>query len=89
LWEPDAQGLGRQWAAQGWVLWRWYPQGIDPHGADPQGAESERETTAAGDEGQLELCWIDVSAAAGAGGTFPLAESIVTAAERNVREKQL
>jgi len=78
LWEPDAQGLGRQWADQGWVLWRWCTQG----------AESQQETTGVGDAGQLQLCWIEVPAAAGAGGRFPLAESIITAAARNVREPQ-
>lgn len=77
LWEPDAQGLGRRWATQGWVLWRWLTQD----------AESERETTPAGDEGQLDLCWIDVPADAGADGSFPLAESIIAAAARKVREK--
>jgi adenylate cyclase len=75
LWEPDTQGLGRQWAAQGWVLWRWCTQGT----------ESDRETTVAGDEDQLDLCWIDVPAVACAGGSFSLAESIITAATR--REK--
>ncbi|HEX3951658.1 MAG TPA: CHASE2 domain-containing protein [Steroidobacteraceae bacterium] len=24
LWEPESVGLGRHWAAQGWVLWRWF-----------------------------------------------------------------
>jgi len=24
LWEPDSVGLGKRWAAQGWVLWRWF-----------------------------------------------------------------
>jgi len=24
LWEPESVGLGKRWAAQGWVLWRWY-----------------------------------------------------------------
>jgi CHASE2 domain-containing sensor protein len=24
LWEPEAAGLGKVWAAQGWVLWRWF-----------------------------------------------------------------
>jgi CHASE2 domain-containing sensor protein len=72
LWEPDAQGLGHQWLSQGWVLWRWHAQD----------AESERETTAAGDEDQLDLCWIDVPAGTGADGSFPLAESIITAAAR-------
>jgi adenylate cyclase len=28
LWEPDVQGLGRRWADQGWVLWRWRTQAI-------------------------------------------------------------
>ena len=23
LWEPEASGLGKLWAAQGWVIWRW------------------------------------------------------------------
>lgn len=23
LWEPEAAGLGKLWAAQGWVIWRW------------------------------------------------------------------
>jgi adenylate cyclase len=25
LWEPEAAGLGKLWAAQGWVIWRWQP----------------------------------------------------------------
>ncbi len=77
LWEPDAQGLGAQWAMQGWVLWRWCPQQ----------SESEQQITAAGDESQLELCWVDVPAVADAGGSFALAESIIEAAARNAREK--
>jgi adenylate cyclase len=24
LWEPESAGLGKIWAAQGWVLWRWF-----------------------------------------------------------------
>jgi CHASE2 domain-containing sensor protein len=24
LWEPEPSGLGKIWAAQGWVLWRWF-----------------------------------------------------------------
>jgi len=24
LWEPEPAGLGKIWAAQGWVLWRWF-----------------------------------------------------------------
>jgi adenylate cyclase len=24
LWEPESAGLGNVWAAQGWVLWRWF-----------------------------------------------------------------
>jgi hypothetical protein len=24
LWAPPKTGLGSPWAAQGWVLWRWY-----------------------------------------------------------------
>jgi adenylate cyclase len=77
LWEPDAQGLGRQWLGQGWVLWR----------RCTQDAESEKEITSAGDDGQLDLCWIDVPAAAKAGGSFALTESILAAATRNAREK--
>jgi CHASE2 domain len=23
LWEPEATGLGKLWAAQGWIIWRW------------------------------------------------------------------
>lgn len=76
LWEPDAQGLGRQWAIQGWVLWRWRSQG----------PESKTEITAAGEDGQVDLCWVDVPAAAQDGGSFALAESIITAAARNARE---
>jgi adenylate cyclase len=77
LWEPDAQGLGHQWAMQGWVLWRWFTQG----------PESEKEITAAGEDEQLDLCWVDVPAAAQTGDSFALAGSIITAAARNVREK--
>jgi hypothetical protein len=77
LWQPDAQGLGQQWALQGWVLWRWYSQGT----------ESKTQITAAGEDGQLDLCWVDVPAAAQDGGSFALAESIITAAARNAREK--
>jgi adenylate cyclase len=25
LWEPESVGLGKLWAVQGWVLWRWAP----------------------------------------------------------------
>lgn len=77
LWEPDAQGLGQQWAMQGWVLWRWFTQG----------PESEKEITVAGEDEQLDLCWVDVPAAAQTGDSFALAGSIITAAARNVREK--
>jgi len=27
LWEPEAVGLGKLWAAQGWVIWRWQLRG--------------------------------------------------------------
>ena len=77
LWEPDAQGLGRQWALQGWVFWRWRPQG----------AELQKETGAAGGDEHVDLCWVDVSAAQ-YDGSFTLAESIITAAARNAREKK-
>ena len=77
LWEPDAAGLGHQWALQGWVLWRWFAQG----------PESEKEITAAGGDGEVQLCWVDVPAAAQAGGSFALAESIIAAAARHAREK--
>jgi len=58
------------------VLWRWCTQD----------AESKQETMAAGDESQLDLCWIEVPASAGAGGSFSLAESIIAAESRKVRE---
>lgn len=77
LWEPDAQGLGLRWALQGWVLWRWRMQGSEP----------EKEISAAGDERQLDLCWVDVPAAEQADGSFALAKSIITAAVRDTREK--
>jgi adenylate cyclase len=32
LWEPEPVGLGRRWAAQGWVLWRWF----SPSSATPE-----------------------------------------------------
>ena len=32
LWEPESAGLGKFWAAQGWVLWRWF----SPSDATPQ-----------------------------------------------------
>jgi hypothetical protein len=69
LWEPDVQGIGRRWADQGWVLWRWRP------------------TASVGDEGPLQLCWVDVPAVDGSGSPFLLAESIMTAAAREKREK--
>jgi hypothetical protein len=36
LWEPEAAGLGKLWAAQGWVIWRWQPPGdaTEGHGLD-------------------------------------------------------
>lgn len=77
LWEPDAQGLGYLWAIQGWVLWR----------RSAQGPELKPEISAAGEDQQLDLCWVDVPAAAEAGGSFALAESIITAAARRLREK--
>jgi len=77
LWEPDMQGLGRRWADQGWVLWRWRVQGT----------ESERKTAFIGDDGPLQLCWVDVPAVADACAPFSLAESIITAASREIREK--
>jgi adenylate cyclase len=32
LWEPESVGLGKRWAAQGWVLWRW----VTPSCATPE-----------------------------------------------------
>ena len=32
LWEPESVGLGKRWAAQGWVLWRWF----SPSSATPE-----------------------------------------------------
>jgi CHASE2 domain-containing sensor protein len=78
LWEPDVQGLGRQWADQGWVLWRWRPQG----------AESEQKNSGVGDEGPLQLCWVDVPGVAGAGNPFALAGSIIAGASREKKWEQ-
>jgi CHASE2 domain-containing sensor protein len=76
LWEPEPQGLGRRWAEQGWVLWRWRLQRSD----------SDEKTTGAGDGPPLQLCWIEVPAVAGASGAFSLAESMIAASRQ--REKQ-
>lgn len=77
LWEPDPQGLGRRWLDQGWVLWRWYVQG----------AESDGKSATSSDASTLQLCWVDVAPPAG-GCEFSLAESIITAASLETREKQ-
>jgi hypothetical protein len=46
-----------------------------------------RPTASVGDEGPLQLCWVDVPRAEDAGSPFWLAESIITAASREKREK--
>ncbi len=30
FWDPPRSGLGRSWASQGWVLWRWHDASSDP-----------------------------------------------------------
>jgi hypothetical protein len=34
LWEPESAGLGKIWAAQGWVLWRWFQLSSAPPAYD-------------------------------------------------------
>ena len=64
LWVPPKSGLGRNWAAQGWVLWRWLP----PIANDSAAPEN------------FDLQWLEVATPAAKGGGFSLAQSIVTAA---------
>jgi len=46
LWEPEAAGLGKLWAAQGWVIWRWQLQGdaTAEKGLDIKWLEAQTET---------------------------------------------
>jgi CHASE2 domain len=72
LWEPESAGLGKIWAAQGWVLWRWFPLAE----ATPAGdATPAIDATPAGD---LDIQWSDVQPE-GQAGSFPLATAIARA----------
>jgi hypothetical protein len=47
LWEPEAAGLGKLWAAQGWVIWRWQLQGdaTAEKGLDVKWLEAQTDTS--------------------------------------------
>ncbi len=74
LWEPVETGLGLQWAAQGWVLWRW-----SAHEGGPPVQKGEGAAT----DANLDPCWVDVPMADAQGGSFPLARTIAAAATQS------
>jgi adenylate cyclase len=74
LWEPVETGLGLQWAAQGWVLWRWFVKQADRPPA-------RRESAAA--DADLDPCWVDVPMADAQRGSFALARTIAAAATQS------
>jgi CHASE2 domain-containing sensor protein len=65
LWEPADTGLGRRWAEQGWVLWRWIAAG------DRSGDRQAR---------MADPRWIDLPANETLPGSFTLARAIAAAA---------
>jgi adenylate cyclase len=71
LWEPEAVGLGKLWAGQGWVLWRRLPQTC----------------AASTDLEPLQICWSDVPAVESEAGSFSVAQAIASAAANSMREK--
>jgi CHASE2 domain-containing sensor protein len=72
LWEPLGTGFGKQWTAQGWVLWRC----LTPDAED----KSVPRVAGAPDGQPLELRWHDVAQVRAQDGSFPVAQSIVEAA---------
>jgi adenylate cyclase len=76
LWEPEALGLGKLWTGQGWVLWRWL---LDS--PELPAAPASRDAEA------LQICWSDVPVIDAEAGSFPVAQSIATAATASMREK--
>jgi hypothetical protein len=80
LWEPVKSGLGRTWAAQGWVLWRWY---LPSAGGVTAESRSTADEPAASPAGELlpTLRWQNASARPAPGEFFPLAQVIAEAAQ--------
>jgi CHASE2 domain-containing sensor protein len=72
LWEPAIGGLGSEWMAQGWVLWRWSATDGDA----PPGRSAS-----ANDADEFELRWRDVAEYAAPGNAFQLATAIAAAAQ--------
>jgi adenylate cyclase len=71
LWEPAIGGLGSEWTAQGWVLWRWSARDDDaPHGRSGSGKDAD----------EVELRWRDGAESAAPGSGFQLAAAIAAAA---------
>lgn len=79
LWEPANTGLGAEWTAQGWVLWRW-----SSADTDVQHTRSAPQNLAE----EIELRWHDAGGGAAPGSVFPLAQSIVAAAQDYERSNQ-
>jgi len=66
LWEPVKSGLGQPWAAQGWVLWRWYlPAAASTPEPEPEPA----------------LSWQNANSSVAAEESFALAQVIAAAAQ--------
>jgi adenylate cyclase len=74
LWEPESAGLGKVWAAQGWVLWRWFL----PSDATP---------AADLDIQWWDVPPSEAQASEAQDGSFSLAAAIATAAAKATREK--
>lgn len=75
VWEPVKSGLGRAWAAQGWVLWRWYLPLVEDGLVDDGRAGSLPA------ESEPLLAWQNVNSRPAAGASFPLARIIAVAAQ--------
>jgi CHASE2 domain-containing sensor protein len=73
LWEPSNTGLGKRWADQGWILWRWRQRESE--------ADAARCAPVDGDiDGDIELRWREVPASGVQGDRFALAQAVVAAA---------
>jgi CHASE2 domain-containing sensor protein len=70
LWETADTGLGKAWAAQGWVLWRWASRG----GETPDAPASPA------------LNWFDADRVDGAGTAFALADALAAATSQSKPE---
>jgi CHASE2 domain-containing sensor protein len=74
LWEPPNTGLGKRWADQGWILWRWRQRKSEANAARRVPLD-ERDL-----DGDLELRWHEVPASDVEDDRFALAQAVVAAA---------